>query len=249
MLTVITVNYGLNTDLSRTLESFPVNEITGVEHIIVASGLTADDTKKLIRKYSSHYRRFIINRDKSIYEAMNIGLKEAKGDFVLFLNGGDRLTDKVSLHLILSQLKSNTCHVFRTRQIWMKDIYIRPSLIDLKRLKKYPAHQGFIAPLHEETPLFNEKRIIDADTIWMKECIAIYGADVHSEVITDFYLGGISNFPTLNSVKKRIEGEGISSGSIELIKLLLRIFLGNTIYYRLLAIKSSYTYYRPKIKK
>lgn len=240
IISIITVNYGFDEYLIKTLDCFSKEEKLLIEHVVVVSGVTVTVAEYFECKYSSDNRVFIFNQDTSIYNAMNLGLQNAKGEFVLFLNGGDTLRDDNSLEIILAKLNSRKCHLFRTNQIWENDIYIRPSLKNLNQLLSHPAHQGFIAPLNKKTPRFNESRTIDADTIWMRECINLFGAEVHEEIIASFYLGGISNYPTFKSIKKRFISQGINRAALELIKLLIRKSLGNKQFYRLLAIKSGY---------
>jgi len=237
VLSIITVNFGLNTGLHRSLNFYSHYD---VEHIAIISGVTETEANLLESKYFTDNRMFLFNLDVGIYNAMNLGLEKAKGDFVFFLNGGDTFANEESLSLILEKLNSRKCHLFRTNQIWKDDVYVRPSLENLNKLLKHPAHQGFVAPLDEKTPRFDESRPIDADMIWMRQCIEIYGADVHEDVVANFYLGGISNYPSLASVKKRYKGQGFARGSFEVIKMLLRIVLGNRIYYRYLAKRAGY---------
>lgn len=59
------------------------------EHLIVDGGST-DGTLKLLASQPNELRKVTSERDKGIYDAMNKGLSRAKGDYVIFLNAGDR---------------------------------------------------------------------------------------------------------------------------------------------------------------
>lgn len=59
------------------------------KEIIVIDGLSKDGTDTLIKKNKKKINKLIIEKDKGIYDAMNKGIKYAKGDWIIFLNSGD----------------------------------------------------------------------------------------------------------------------------------------------------------------
>ena len=236
LISIVTISFGYNDDLKRTLN---YKTFLDVEHIVVVSGLSQEEASKLKSDYGSDRFKFIINQDKGLYNAMNIGMKIAKGHFIYFLNAGDTFVDGEIDNAFL-QLNEDVCHAFRTNQIWESDIYVRPSENNLNKLIEFPAHQGFFAPLNTHTPNFDESRYVDADFVWMKECIELFGISVHKNIIANFYLGGVSNFPCFSSVKKRFRGEGAIAGFKEVFKMLLRLALGDSRYYLVLAERSCY---------
>ncbi len=81
-ISIVTVNYSFDENLIKTLNSVNEQNYTNFAHIIVASGCTSDDSDNLITKYLLANRDFIINQDTSIYNAMNLGLAQAKGNHV-----------------------------------------------------------------------------------------------------------------------------------------------------------------------
>ncbi|MBO4451981.1 MAG: glycosyltransferase [Bacteroidaceae bacterium] len=100
-LSIITVTYNAELVLGRTLESVAMQTYRGfVEHIIV-DGASKDRTLELARTYKQEHPEIAVTLvsepDKGLYDAMNKGLKLAKGEFVCFLNAGDRLHDKMTL--------------------------------------------------------------------------------------------------------------------------------------------------------
>ena len=107
--TVITITYNAAAVLQRTLDSVLCQTYEDVEHLII-DGASADDTLQLAERYKSandntthsplpgrgaggeaSRHKVIIQSepDEGIYDAMNKGLTQASGDYVVFMNAGD----------------------------------------------------------------------------------------------------------------------------------------------------------------
>jgi glycosyltransferase involved in cell wall biosynthesis len=64
---------------------------------LVVDGASTDGTLEVLEGYRRHMSFFVSEPDGGIYEAMNKGIKAAKGEYLLFLNGGDALADPLVL--------------------------------------------------------------------------------------------------------------------------------------------------------
>jgi glycosyltransferase involved in cell wall biosynthesis len=64
---------------------------------IVMDGASTDGSLDVFEKYKHRISRFVSEPDAGIYAAMNGGIRSARGEFVLFLNGGDMLFDAGAL--------------------------------------------------------------------------------------------------------------------------------------------------------
>lgn len=89
-LSVITIVYNNVRDIERTMLSVLNQTYTHIEYILI-DGNSSDGTKEVISKYAGKLARFISERDRGIYDAMNKGLALATGDYVLFMNSGDEI--------------------------------------------------------------------------------------------------------------------------------------------------------------
>ncbi len=97
---VITCTYNASAVVERTLESVSRQTYDDVEHIII-DGASTDDTTDKVRSYasSSHRHKVVVvsEPDRGLYDAMNKGLRHASGDYLVFLNAGDRFYDDSTL--------------------------------------------------------------------------------------------------------------------------------------------------------
>jgi glycosyltransferase involved in cell wall biosynthesis len=87
-LSIITVNYNDANGLERTIESVISQTFHDFEFIVIDGGST-DGSVDVIKKYESHIDYWVSEPDGGIYQGMNKGLRQAKGDYVNFMNGGD----------------------------------------------------------------------------------------------------------------------------------------------------------------
>ena len=94
-ITVITVCWNAENEIKETVKSVFQQTFDNYEYLIV-DGLSTDHTilflKEEAKKANKEQKvRIISEEDHGIYDAMNKGIRYAKGDWLLFLNAGDRL--------------------------------------------------------------------------------------------------------------------------------------------------------------
>jgi glycosyltransferase len=89
-VTVITVTYNSATTIVEALESVARQSHPDIEHIVVDGGST-DGTQALIAAHGARLARVVSEADDGIYDAMNKGLRLARGELVGFLNSDDTL--------------------------------------------------------------------------------------------------------------------------------------------------------------
>lgn len=99
-ISIITINYNNRNGLQQTIDSVINQTFEDYEWIVIDGGST-DGSKELIEKYSNHFAYWVSEPDKGIYNAMNKGIKIAKGEYLLFLNSGDYLYKETSLEQVV----------------------------------------------------------------------------------------------------------------------------------------------------
>ncbi len=112
LLTIITVTYQAELYIERTLKSIQnalelIEDKSQVEYLIIDGG-SKDATLKIAQQYASFITKIISEPDHGLYDAMNKGLTLATGQYLWFLNAGDEAFNRETLHVLLSQLQSQS---------------------------------------------------------------------------------------------------------------------------------------------
>lgn len=124
-LSIVTINYNDAKGLAKTLASvasqtnMKTNTKTEceVEHIIIDGG-SADGGVDIIKDYLLKIEdcslkievKWVSERDKGIYNAMNKGIKMASGDYCQFLNSGDCLLNEYVIEKMVQALVDINSH-------------------------------------------------------------------------------------------------------------------------------------------
>ena len=87
-ISIITVVKNSSSTIEKTINSVLAQEYNNLEYIVIDGG-SNDGTIDIIKKYRDKIDKLIIENDNGIWDAMNKGLKIAKGDIVGFLNSDD----------------------------------------------------------------------------------------------------------------------------------------------------------------
>lgn len=93
-LSIITINYNNREGLQKTLDSVFGQSCKDFEYIVI-DGNSNDGSKELILQNTDQINYWVSESDKGIYNAMNKGIRAAQGEYILFLNSGDKLVEDV----------------------------------------------------------------------------------------------------------------------------------------------------------
>ena len=112
--TVVTITFNAEAVLQRTLQSVLQQTHEDVEHLII-DGASTDGTLRLAEQYktesdaSARSHKVIIRSepDDGIYHAMNKGLTQASGDYILYLNAGDSFPQADTLEQVAHRCRLN----------------------------------------------------------------------------------------------------------------------------------------------
>lgn len=95
-ISIITINYNDKVGLTKTIESVISQTWQDFEFLVI-DGNSTDGGKEVINQYADKIDYWLSEPDTGVYNAMNKGIRAAKGDYVLFLNSGDLFYDNAVL--------------------------------------------------------------------------------------------------------------------------------------------------------
>ena len=87
-LSIITVVKNSKINIEKTIKSVLEQDYKNLEYIII-DGNSDDGTLEILNRYKDKISLIISEKDQGIWDAMNKGIKLAKGNIVGFLNSGD----------------------------------------------------------------------------------------------------------------------------------------------------------------
>ena len=126
---VVTITYNAAAVLRPTLDSVMMQDYPNVEHLII-DGASTDETLAIAKAYqkqsdeaeNGHVVKIQSEPDKGLYDAMNKGLRLATGDYIVFMNAGDRFPkadtlDKVMLAAVVGDGEERPAVLFGNTDI------------------------------------------------------------------------------------------------------------------------------------
>ena len=102
-ISVVTVCYNAADTIEKTILSVLNQTYHDIEYIIIDGGST-DGTVEIIRKYADKIAYWVSEPDKGIYDAMNKGIEVATGEWINFMNAGDRFYKSDVIKLIFDNM-------------------------------------------------------------------------------------------------------------------------------------------------
>lgn len=145
MVSVIIPTYNYAAYLPDTLDSLLQQSYTDWECIVVDDG-SQDQTAELVDAYCQKDKRFryFFQVNQGVSQARNLGINEAKGDFIQFLDGDDLLQkDKIQTQHDYFQQEANVDIVYGEVRYFSdgNSRALRYSLNDQKEFDWLPKHQ------------------------------------------------------------------------------------------------------------
>ena len=199
LLSIITINYNDKLGLERTLNSVKNQSYNNFEHIIIDGG-SSDGSKEYIEENSANFSYWVSEPDKGIYNAMNKGIKVAKGDYLYFLNSGDHLNDSNAINKACQHLKGEDVVYFDIQVIGENKTHVKkcPKELTFKFLhENLPAHQAtFIKKeLFNEFGFYDENLKIVSDWKFLILAICKQNATYKyvEETFSTYYSDGLSS--------------------------------------------------------
>lgn len=109
LISIITVTYNAENTIERTLQSVESQSYPNIEHVII-DGCSTDHTFAHVQRYVERNGermrsiRVVREPDNGLYDAMNKGIQQATGDYLVFLNAGDRLHESTTIEEMVGKM-------------------------------------------------------------------------------------------------------------------------------------------------
>lgn len=216
-ISIITVVWNNAATIKDAIDSVLSQAYDNIEYIVV-DGASRDGTVEVVQSYGDKIAKFISEKDKGLYDAMNKGIGLATGDIVGILNSDDFYKSNDILGLVASEFinKNIDClygdleyvDAIDTKKVvryWKS----KPYKEGLFKKGWHPAHPTFFIKreFYEKYGAFNLGFKIAADYEIMLRFLERYKLK-SSYIPTTFVkmrLGGESNRSVKNIIKANIE--------------------------------------------
>lgn len=194
-LSIITINFNNRDGLRKTIESVVNQTWQEFEYIIIDGGST-DGSVEVIKEYADRIDYWVSEPDKGIYDAMNKGFDQAKGEYCLFMNSADTMYEKTTLEKVNAALDGTD---IVCGQLKFPHGYIMkgPKVVSMQHFytSTLPHQATFIkTQLLKDEPYDTSYRIVSDWKFWIQSLIfknATYKTIDH--IIADFDVSGISS--------------------------------------------------------
>lgn len=198
LISIITINLNNKEGLKRTAETISFQSVNNIEWIVI-DGLSLDGSQEVIERFKANITIAVSEKDTGIYNAMNKGIRLAKGTYCLFLNSGDCLCSTDALERLFAYQPSKDIVYFNrlTKENGKDRIYRYPSKLSfyffyVSNLN----HQSCLIrrDVFEKYGYYDETYKISADSMQLTNAVCKHQCSYEyiDDVFTVFEWGGIS---------------------------------------------------------
>ena len=211
LVSVITVVYNSETLIEKTILSVLEQTYFNIEFIII-DGFSSDKTIEIIKKYNNQIAYWMSEKDSGLYDAMNKGLSYATGEYVWFINSGDKIYADEVLETIF-EIEGADADIYygETMMIGSTDEEIglrrlsTPEELSWKSFRKgmLVSHQSIIVR-KSIAPLFETQYRFSADFDWVLKCLKKAKNVKNTKMVLSKFLdGGLTKKNIVPGLKER----------------------------------------------
>jgi glycosyltransferase involved in cell wall biosynthesis len=219
VITVITVCLNAENHIERCIQSVLNQSFKQIEHVII-DGKSIDGTINILKQFNDQIAYWRSEPDQGVYNAMNKGLKYARGKWLLFLGADDVLLDGFSE--MASLLHEENCIYYG--DVLYKNQRLGSKYTSYKLAKHNICHQAVFYPRTVFNKMkFMERYRISADHLLNIQCWVDHDFKWQylPKLITDFSDEGMSSlYKDLNFESDRVK--------------IIKDYLGPVVYIRYL---------------
>ncbi|MFD2244902.1 glycosyltransferase family 2 protein [Pontibacter ruber] len=216
-VSIITIVYNNRETIADAIESVLGQTYPDIEYIVV-DGLSTDGTVDVIRSYGDCITKFVSEKDKGLYDAINKGIGMATGDVIGLLHSDDIFNSSEALAAVAKAFqKHNTDSVYadlvyvdreqpqKVIRNWKSGNYDRQSFL----YGWMPPHPTFYVKreIYQKLGLYNTLFKSAADYELMLRYLYKHGVSTHyiPEILVRMRVGGKSNVTLINRIRANNE--------------------------------------------
>lgn len=166
-ISIITVVWNNATTIKDAIDSVLNQTYKDIEYIII-DGASTDGTVEIVQSYGDKIDKFISEKDKGLYDAMNKGIRLATGNIVGILNSDDFYIEKHVIEKVLKEFEEKNVD-----SVYADLVFVKPENLD-KIVRYYDSSKcipdKFQYALYPAHPTFFVKR-------WVYEKYGVFKTD------------------------------------------------------------------------
>lgn len=111
-ITIITPTLNSAATIKACLLSVANQSYSNIEHLII-DGISSDQTLEIINDFQKKHTHIMLisEKDRGVYDAMNKGIINAKGDWIYFLGSDDKMFDNNVITKVVTFIEQDTYDV------------------------------------------------------------------------------------------------------------------------------------------
>lgn len=209
---IITITFNAESTVRPTLESIKKQTFTDFEYLVI-DGNSSDNTVSIVNDAPIPCTTVISEPDKGLYDAMNKGIKLAKGQYLIFLNAGDALHEADTLKYVSDAIKDHNPDIVYGQTIIVNSERVKianrhltaPEHLTADSFKNgmLVCHQAFIAK-RDIAEFYDLSYRFSADYDWCIRCLKKSRKNTYvDKVLIDYLSEGVTTKNFKKSLRER----------------------------------------------
>ena len=202
-LSVVTVNLNNADGLRKTMDSVLSQTIFSEIEYIVIDGASTDGSVEEIRERSKDLKFWCSEKDSGVYNAMNKGIANCTGDYILFLNSGDHFLEENTVEKALEGANEDIIYGFIESPRGVQTSLERLTTSALLKISLHHQATFIKRELFERFGTYAEDNKFESDWEFFLKCILVEKVKVrrYPHPVSFFEMGGLSSNERLEELK------------------------------------------------
>ena len=111
-VSIVTVSLNAKKEIQGTIESVLSQTYPLIEYILI-DGDSTDGTIDIVKTYKERISKLLVEKDHGVYDAMNKALSMATGDFLIFMNAGDKFVAEFTVENAMRSVRDPKAVYYR----------------------------------------------------------------------------------------------------------------------------------------